>query len=98
MLDRPFASQKLLEWHYWLTLVGLVVFMTSLWIAGLIQGQNWSTGGIPFIETVRSLQPFFFIRLLAGAAMVLGQFVFAYNLINTVRQRGHPAQVGVAEA
>ena len=98
MLGRPFASRKLLEWHYWLTLVGLVVFMTSLWIAGLIQGQNWSTGGIPFIETVRSLQPFFFIRLLAGAAMVLGQLIFAYNLIRTVRQREHPAQVGAAEA
>ncbi|MEK7215206.1 MAG: cbb3-type cytochrome c oxidase subunit I, partial [Chloroflexota bacterium] len=62
-LDRD-ANRRLMEWHYWLTLGGLTVFMVSLWIAGLIQGQNWNMGGVPFIETVRSLKPFFFIRLL----------------------------------
>lgn len=85
-LDRP-VSRRLMEWHYWLTLCGLSVFMVSLWIAGLIQGQNWSMGGVPFLETVRSLKPFFFIRLLAGAAMVAGQLVFALALWRLVRGR-----------
>lgn len=78
-------SRRLMEWHYWLTFSGLIVFMTSLWIAGLVQGQNWSIGGVPFIETVRSMKPFFLVRLLAGAAMVAGQLIFAYNVWMTAR-------------
>ena len=87
LLKREMHSRRLMEWHFWLTFVGLTVFMTSLWIAGLIQGQNWSVGGVPFIDTVRSLKPFFFIRLMAGAGMVLGQVLFAYNVLMTAVAR-----------
>lgn len=83
LVKRPMYSRRLMEWHYWLTTVGLLTFMITLWIAGLIQAQNWLTNSIPFIETVRSLQPYFAIRFFGGAMMVAGQFVFAYNFLRT---------------
>ncbi len=79
---RKIFSQALAEWHFWLTLIGLVIFMMSLWVAGLIQGQNWMSG-TPFIETVRSMNIYFFFRLAGGALMVVGQCVFAYNIFRT---------------
>jgi cbb3-type cytochrome c oxidase subunit I len=79
---RKIFSRALAEWHFWLTFIGLVTFMMSLWVAGLIQGQNWLTG-TPFIETVRSMNIYFFFRLAGGALMVIGQCVFAYNIYRT---------------
>ena len=79
---RKIYSLALAEWHFWLTFIGLIIFMLSLWVAGLIQGENWMVG-TPFIETVRSMNIYFFFRLAGGALMVIGQCVFAYNIYRT---------------
>jgi cbb3-type cytochrome oxidase subunit 1 len=39
--------------------------------------------GTPFIETVRSMNIYFFFRMVGGAMMVVGQCVFAYNVYRT---------------
>jgi cytochrome c oxidase cbb3-type subunit I len=87
VVGQPIYSRKLTEWHFWLTLVGLLIFMFALWAAGLIQGQNWESADVPFIDTVRSLNPYFFARLIGGAMMVVGQLVFAYNIYRTAASR-----------
>ncbi|HLF29006.1 MAG TPA: cbb3-type cytochrome c oxidase subunit I [Anaerolineae bacterium] len=94
---RPIYNRKLMEWHYWLTTVGLVIFMVSLWIAGLIQGQDWLTNSIPFIETVRSLEPFFAARLLGGVLIGVGVLAFVYNVWQMAR-RPEPAPAPVLAA
>ena len=86
LVRRPMHSRKLMAWHYWLTTIGMTVFMVSLWIAGLIQGLDWATGSIPFLETVRSLQPFFGARLLGGLMAGLGILCLAYNVWQTARR------------
>ncbi|MCI0399200.1 MAG: cbb3-type cytochrome c oxidase subunit I [Chloroflexi bacterium] len=86
LMRRPIYSRRLMEWHYWLTTLGMVVFMVALWAAGLIQGQNWLTNSIPFLETVRSLQPYFAARLLGGLAAGAGILCFVYNVWQTARQ------------
>ncbi|MFQ5343482.1 MAG: cbb3-type cytochrome c oxidase subunit I [Anaerolineae bacterium] len=87
LVGRPIYSRRLAEWHFWLTLVGLTAFMTSLWLAGVVQGQQWMTGGIPFIESVRAMHPYFAVRLVAGLTMGVGQLIFAYNVWQTAVQR-----------
>jgi cbb3-type cytochrome c oxidase subunit I len=86
LVRRPMYSRRLMEWHYWLTAGGMTLFMVSLWIAGLIQGQNWQTNSIPFIETVRSMTPYFALRLLGGIMAGAGVLCFAYNVWRTARQ------------
>ena len=81
-------SRKLMEWHYWLTTLGMIIFMVALWAAGLIQGQNWMTNTIPFIETVRSMEPFFALRLLGGTMAGLGILCFVFNIW---RSAGRPS-------
>lgn len=87
LVGRPIYSRRLAEWHFWLTLGGLTLFMTTLWLAGMLQGQHWLAGGIPFLDTVRALNPFFAVRLVAAFVMVTGQLVFGYNVWLTVRER-----------
>ncbi|MEK7327363.1 MAG: cbb3-type cytochrome c oxidase subunit I, partial [Chloroflexota bacterium] len=86
LVRRPMYSRKLMEWHYWLITVGMSIFMVALWIGGLIQGQNWLTNSIPFIETVRSMAPYFALRLIGGLMAGAGVLCFAYNVWQTTRQ------------
>ena len=95
---RPMRSRKLMEWHYWLTTIGLTLFMVSLWVAGLIQGQNWLTNSLPFVETARSLQPYFAARLLGGIAMGAGILGFAYNVWLTARRPAPQPAPALSEA
>lgn len=86
LAKRPLFSRKLSEWHYWLTTLGMVIFMVSMWIAGLIQGQNWGTYTVPFLQTVISLKPYFGARLIGGALAGIGILLFAYNMWRTGRR------------
>ncbi|MCC7360612.1 MAG: cbb3-type cytochrome c oxidase subunit I [Anaerolineales bacterium] len=86
LVRRPIYSRPLMEWHYWLTTVGMSIFMVSLWMGGLIQGQNWLTNSVPFIETVRSLQPYFALRLAGGLMAGVGVLCFAFNIWRTARR------------
>ena len=91
LVGRPLYSRKLMEWHYWLTTGGMTVFMVALWIAGLIQGQNWATNSVPFIVTVKAMAPYFLLRLLGGLTAGAGILCFAFNIWQTARQ---PAPAG----
>jgi len=86
-------SRKLMEWHYWLVTVGIVLFMVSLWIAGLIQGISWMNTNIPFIQTVDAMNPFFLGRLVGGVLVAAGVLLFVFNVWSMSRQ---PAAVGAA--
>ncbi len=94
LVGQSLYSRALMEWHYWLTTVGMVVFMVFLWVAGLIQGQQWMSNSIPFIETARVMKPFFGLRLFGGLLAGAGILCFAYNLWRTAAglapaRRGH---------
>jgi cytochrome c oxidase cbb3-type subunit 1 len=94
LLHRPaMYSRKLLEWHYWLVTVGIVLFMVSLWIAGLIQGLSWMNTNIPFIQTVDAMNPFFLGRLVGGVLVAAGVLLFVFNVWMMSRQ---PAAIGAA--
>jgi cbb3-type cytochrome oxidase subunit 1 len=86
LVQRRIFSRKLMEWHFWLTILGMIIFMVALWAAGLIQGQNWMTNTIPFIQTMRSMEPYFALRLLGGSMAGVGILCFVYNIWQTTRQ------------
>ena len=86
ILGRDPFQRRMMEWHYWLVLIGLSVFMMTLWAAGLIQGQNWLSGGIPFIKTVEAMKPYMFMRLVSGLAIGVGVSFFAYAVLSNLRR------------
>lgn len=85
LVRRPIYSRTLAEWHFWLTAIGIAIYMVSMWLAGVVQGLAWLQGGIPFIETVKAMHPYFVARMLGGSLVVAGQILLAYNIWQTAR-------------
>jgi cytochrome c oxidase cbb3-type subunit I len=78
-------SDKLGEWHFWLSFVGFLGFAISLWIGGFVQGLQWMDHSRAFVDTVKAMSPYYIVRLFSALAMIAGQFVFAFNVYMTVR-------------
>jgi cbb3-type cytochrome c oxidase subunit I len=80
LLGRDPFNRRLMEWHYWLVLLGILVFMVSLWIAGFTQGQQWLGGETPFVETMKEMKPYMLLRLGGGVAVFAGMAAFVYSV------------------
>ena len=104
-------STKLIAWHYWIATLGIVLYITSMWVAGIMQGLMWRAYDqygflqYSFIESVAAVHPYYVIRLGGGVLFLTGALIMAYNLIMTVRSRSTeqqivamPAGVAAAEA
>jgi len=84
-------SLKLVNMHFWISTIGIVLYITAMWVSGIMQGLMWrayDTLGFPeysFVETVEAMHPFYVIRALGGLLFVAGALVMAYNLWRTIR-------------
>lgn len=83
LADTYLFSNRLASVHWWLTVVGFVGFFSILTAAGLVQSSA-AFRGIPVSEIVPSLRPYYIGRAASGAVIILGQFVFVYNIIRTM--------------
>ena len=103
---RELYSLKLVNWHFWISTIGIVVYITSMWVAGILQGLMWraytSLGYLEysFIETVDAMHPFYIIRAIGGGLFLAGTLVMVYNIYKTIvtpepalEQAGSPALV-----
>jgi cytochrome c oxidase cbb3-type subunit I/II len=87
----PMFSQKLVMTHFWMGTIGIVIYVSSMWAAGITQGLMWwdfnpdGTLKYPdFIETVVQLKLFYILRLLGGTLYLVGLVLMAYNMIKTM--------------
>jgi cytochrome c oxidase cbb3-type subunit I/II len=86
-------SRKLANFHFWIGTLGIVVYASALYWAGITQSLMWkqftSSGVLQypnFLETVVQILPFYMIRALGGALYLGGVLLMIYNLIRTARQ------------
>jgi len=90
MFKREIYSKKLIEAQFWLQTTAVVLYFTSMWIAGITQGMMWRAvdeyGNLmySFIDTVTVLHPYYAIRALSGVLYLTGFIMFAYNIIKTM--------------
>jgi cytochrome c oxidase cbb3-type subunit I len=87
MLKTRLHSQALANASFWLWLVGGLSFFVSLWIGGFLQGLQWNDPTIPFIDTVKFMQPFWAVRLIGGILMFGGILLFFWNIVATFTGR-----------
>ncbi|ORE87137.1 cbb3-type cytochrome c oxidase subunit I [Oceanococcus atlanticus] len=90
--------------HFWLSTIGTVLYITAMWIAGVMQGLMWravnedGTLTYSFIESLQATYPFYFMRLLGGLVFLSGMFVMAWNVWKTVEpERAAMTTVNTAE-
>jgi cytochrome c oxidase cbb3-type subunit 1 len=84
------ASKKLIEIHFWVATIGVVLYIASMWIAGVMQGLMWratnpdGTLTYSFVESVKATYPFWTIRLLGGVLFLSGMLIMAWNMFLTM--------------
>ena len=84
-------SLKLVGLHFWVATIGILLYITAMWVSGIMQGLMWraydSLGFLEysFVETVEAMHPYYVIRAAGGALFVIGSLIMAYNLWRTAR-------------
>jgi cytochrome c oxidase cbb3-type subunit 1 len=100
--DRSMFSIRLVNAHFWLATVGTAVYITSMWVAGIMQGLMWraydSYGNLSytFVESVAQMHPYYVIRAIGGFIFFLGACVMLFNVVATIRQAKIAASFGYA--
>ena len=83
-------STRLINVHFWWSTIGVVLYIASMWIAGVAQGLMWratnddGTLTYSFAQSVNAMYPFYTIRLVGGAMFFAGMLLMAYNVWKTV--------------
>ncbi len=84
-------SKRLMQLHFWTATLGIVLYITSMWTAGVTQGLMWralkadGTLQYPdFLETVLHLVPFYWIRFIGGTLYLAGLLIMVFNVIKTI--------------
>jgi cytochrome c oxidase cbb3-type subunit 1 len=94
-------STRLIDWHFWTTTIGIVLYIAAMWIAGVMQGLMWRAtnpdGSLTytFVEALQATHPFYIVRLLGGLLVLSGMFMMAWNVRRTIVARGEVIDVPV---
>jgi cytochrome c oxidase cbb3-type subunit I len=96
ILKRPLYSEKMAEWHFWLSFVGFLGFAISLWIGGFVQGLQWMDYTISFLDTVKAMFPYYMVRMFSAILMVAAQLMFAFNVLKTAHGASSTIQPALA--
>ncbi|MEJ2381288.1 MAG: cytochrome-c oxidase, cbb3-type subunit I [Gammaproteobacteria bacterium] len=90
LYDTKIHSVKLIYVHFWLASIGIVLYITSMWVAGIGQGlllrgfDDYGNLAYSFIETVAFLHTPYVWRAIGGAFFWSGVWVMAYNVVRTI--------------
>jgi len=106
MFKTELFSQKLANFHFWTTTVGLVLYILSMWTAGITQGLMWrginsETGQLlypNFVETVTKIVPMYWVRAFGGVLILVGFLSMIYNFIKTIKAAEKPKDDEVFQA
>ena len=95
LLPRLFGRQemystRLITTHFWVATIGVVLYIASMWIAGVMQGLMWravnadGTLTYSFVEAVKGSYPYWQIRFVGGVLFLSGMVIMAYNMFRTI--------------
>ncbi|MEK7711445.1 MAG: cytochrome-c oxidase, cbb3-type subunit I [Pseudomonadota bacterium] len=90
LFGREIYKLRWVELHFWIATIGIVLYIASMWISGILQGLMWravnadGTLTYSFVESVAAMHPFYIVRLLGGVFFLSGMLLMAYNLWKTI--------------
>jgi cbb3-type cytochrome c oxidase subunit I len=85
-------SVRLAEAHFWVATLGIVLYVTPMWVSGVTQGLMWRAvnpdGSLTytFIESVAAIWIYDVIRIVGGILFFIGMLIMLYNVARTIRQ------------
>jgi len=83
-------SLRMVNWHFWCATLGIVLYASSMWVAGITQGLMWREYGedgylvYSFAEVVAALHPYYVIRTAGGLLYFAGAIFMVWNVWMTI--------------
>jgi cytochrome c oxidase cbb3-type subunit 1 len=90
LYDTKIYSVKLIYVHFWLATIGIVLYITSMWVSGIGQGlllrafDDYGNLAYTFVESVSFMHIPLMVRALGGAFFVSGILTMAFNITMTI--------------
>lgn len=85
-------SERLMQNHFWISLTGILLYYTSMVVAGITQGLMWlavePNGKLTypdFVETVTKIVPLYWARAAGGFLFIIGFILMIYNVYKTIQ-------------
>ncbi|GLV30567.1 cytochrome c oxidase, cbb3-type subunit I [Sphingobium sp. TomTYG75] len=97
-------SLRLVNWHFWLATLGIVLYAASMWVAGIMQGLMWREYGsdgylvYAFSEVVSAMFPMYVIRAAGGLMYLAGAIIMAWNIGKTIAGSPLRAEKSMSDA
>ncbi|AFJ01634.1 Cytochrome c oxidase subunit CcoN [Methylophaga frappieri] len=85
-------SVRLVNLHFWMATIGTAVYITAMWVAGIMQGLMWRAydeyGNLAytFVESVAQMHPYYAMRAVGGFIFFSGAVIMLFNVTVTIRQ------------
>ena len=97
-------SQKLMNWHFWIGFLGILLYYISMWASGITQGLMWQAIGEngqlvypDFVETVMRIAPLYWVRFAGGSLFLTGFLMLIYNVWVTIKHAPKKETVSYVE-
>jgi len=84
-------SDRLVEWHFWIATTGILLYITAMWVSGIMEGLMWreyTPQGFlanSFVETVSAKHVENIVRTIGGLMYLSGALIMSYNIWRTIR-------------
>lgn len=72
--------------HFWLALIGLMIYVFALMIGGTQTGQIWMAKN-PFIQGTVNMGPYWLWRAIGGTMMWVSHLIFVYNFYEMTQKK-----------
>jgi len=98
---KQMASTKLIDLHFWVHTIGVVLYVVAMWVSGIGQGlmsraaNADGTLTYAFIEIVKFTYPYYFVRLCGGLLCLSGMLIMAFNVVRTYQLARGPIAIPV---
>ncbi|MCC5796529.1 MAG: cytochrome-c oxidase, cbb3-type subunit I [Methylophaga sp.] len=96
MVERMYGTKmysvKLVNLHFWMATIGTAIYITAMWVAGIMQGLMWRAydeyGNLAytFVESMVQMHPYYVMRTIGGLIFFLGAVVMLFNVTVTIRR------------
>ena len=96
-------SVTMINTHFWMSTIGTVLYIASMWVNGILQGLMWraynqdGTLTYTFVESVAASYPGYLVRVIGGGIFFAGMLVMAYNVYMTATRDAEPTADAEAE-
>jgi len=89
--NRPLFSTAMANFHFWTGMVGILLYISSMWVSGITQGlmlNDVTDDGVlanpNYLDALTSARTMMLMRVIGGGLYLIGFLLMAVNLLKTV--------------